>query len=44
MPRKTRQALQEVLERAPESVKPALRQAIEEADAGYERPSSIGLD
>jgi hypothetical protein len=32
-----REALQEVLERAPESVKPALRQAIEEVGAGYEQ-------
>jgi len=31
------QALQAVLERVPESVKPALRQAIEVAGAGYER-------
>ena len=31
-----RKALQEALERAPESVKPALRRAIAEADAGYE--------
>jgi len=32
-----REALREVLERVPESVKPALRRAIEEAGAGYER-------
>jgi len=30
-------ALQELLERAPESLKPALRRAIEQANAAYEQ-------